>query len=61
MNDVSFYSLQSALASAFTHRNVNSFIARDDLFGCGAQYITTMKGQVIANRNVKDEDSKIIT
>ena len=27
VNDVSFYSLQSALASAFTHRNVNSFIS----------------------------------
>ena len=27
VNDVSFYSLKSALASAFTHRNVNSFIS----------------------------------
>ena len=27
VNDVSFYSLQSALASAFTHRNVDSFIS----------------------------------
>ena len=38
VNDVSFYSLQSALVSAFTHRDVNSF----HLFGCGAQYITVM-------------------
>ena len=27
------------------------------LFDCGAHHITTMKGQVIVNRNVKDENS----
>ena len=32
-------------------------IALDDLFDCGAHHITTMKGQVIVNRNVKDENS----
>ena len=53
MNDV-----RSALASVFTHRDVNSSvriardvnssvrIARDDLFDCGAHHITTMKGQL---------------
>ena len=42
-------------------QTISFCIAPDDLFGCGAQYITTMKGQVIVNRNVKDADSKIIT
>ena len=43
MNDV-----RSALASVFTHRDVNSSvrIARDDLFDCGAHHITKMKGQL---------------
>ena len=45
-------SLQCLLTGMYT---VSFRIARDDLLDCGAHHITTLKGQVIVNRNVKDE------
>ena len=60
------------IAKMFTSRNVNNLafalqvmissklwtgLDRNDLFDCRARYITTVKDQVIVNRNIKDENS----
>ena len=33
-----------------------ALFSRDDLFDCGAHYMTTMKGHVLVNRDVRDEN-----
>ena len=56
-NGVLFYSLQTEPALVFTYQTVSFRIARDVLLDCGAHHILIMIGQVMVNRNVKDENS----
>ena len=56
-NGVLFYSLQTEPASVFTYQTVSFRIARDVLLDCGAHHILIIIGQVMVNRNVKDENS----
>ena len=55
------YCLRLWVMCCFIHCNRSPLqclrIALDDLFDCGANRITMMMGQVIVNRNVKDENS----